>query len=343
MIMRVEDFDYSLPQGFIAEEPVEPRDSSRLLVLERGSGRIEHRVFREIVDYLRAGDLLVLNDTRVIPARLYGRREDTGGALEILLLVRKSYDTWEVLTKPGRRASLGRRFVFGNGELKAEVVEVAESGNRIMRFFFEGVFENILEKLGKIPLPPYIKKELKDAERYQTVYSREPGSSAAPTAGLHFTPRLLDEVRAKGVETVFVTLHVGLGTFRPVQVENIEDHKMHSEYFRLSEDVATAVNAAKEEGRRVIAVGTTSVRILETVAEPDGRVMPCESWTNIFIYPGYKFRCVDALITNFHLPRSTLLMLVSAFAGREKILNAYNEAIQEKYRFFSFGDAMFII
>lgn len=340
--MRLDDFDYFLPQDFIAQEPVEPRDSSRLLVLERESGRIWHKVFREIIYFLQPGDLLVLNNTRVIPARLFGRREDTGGAIEILLLTRKTFDTWEVLTKPGRRAKPGTVFVFGDGQLKAEVIEVLESGNRIMRFFFDGSFEAILDRLGNIPLPPYIKRELEDAERYQTVYSEELGSVAAPTAGLHFTPELFRTLHGMGVQTVSVTLHVGLGTFRPVQVENIEEHRMHSEYFKVSSEAAKTINAAKEEGRRVIAVGTTSVRILETAADPQGKFTSCEGWTDIFIYPGYQFKCVDALITNFHLPKSTLLMLVSAFAGREKVLNAYEEAIARGYRFFSFGDAMFI-
>lgn len=341
--MKLEDFDYLLPQELIAQEPVEPRDSSRLLVLKRESGKLQHRVFRDIVDFLRPGDLLVLNDTRVIPARLFGRREDTGGVIEVLLLTRKTFDTWEVLTKPGRKAKPGRRFIFGDGELKSEVIDIAESGNRIMRFFFDGTFENILERLGNIPLPPYIKREIGDTERYQTVYSKELGSVAAPTAGLHFTTELFSALHNMDVQIVSVTLHVGLGTFRPVHVETIEEHRMHSEYFRVSDDAAHIINTAKKEGRRIIAVGTTSVRILETAADPVGRLTSGEGWTDIFIYPGYEFRCVDALITNFHLPKSTLLMLVSAFAGRGKVLNAYKEAIYTGYRFFSFGDAMLIV
>jgi S-adenosylmethionine:tRNA ribosyltransferase-isomerase len=341
--MKLEDFDYLLPQELIAQEPVEPRDSSRLLVLERESGRLRHEVFYDIVKFLRAGDLLVVNDTRVIPARLFGIREDTGGIIEVLLLTRKTLDTWEVLTKPGRRARIGRHFVFGDGELKSEVVDIAESGNRIMRFFFDGSFETILERLGNIPLPPYIKRELEDTERYQTVYSKELGSVAAPTAGLHFTTGLFSVLHDMGVHTVSVTLHVGLGTFRPVHVETIEEHKMHSEYYKVSSDAAHMVNTAKEEGRRVIAVGTTSVRILETVSDPTGRLASGEGWTDIFIYPGHEFRCVDGLITNFHLPKSTLLMLVSAFVGTKNVLNAYHEAICSRYRFFSFGDAMLIL
>jgi S-adenosylmethionine:tRNA ribosyltransferase-isomerase len=343
MRMRLEDFDYQLPQEYIAQEPAEPRDSSKLLVLERKSGRLFHRVFCDIAEILRPTDVLVLNDTRVIPARLFGRRKDTGGSMEVLLLTRQTPDIWEVLTRPGRRAKSGKRFVFGNGELEAEVIDITASGNRIMRFSFDGSFEDVLERLGKIPLPPYIKTELRDTGKYQTVYSRESGSVAAPTAGLHFTSRLLESLDKMGVQTVYVTLHVGLGTFRPVSEETIEDHKMHREYYKVGTRAAECVNAAKDEGRRIIAVGTTSVRILETVAEASGRIAPAEGWTDIFIYPGYEFRCVDGLITNFHLPKSTLLMLVSAFAGRENIMNAYKTAVTRGYTFFSFGDAMLIL
>lgn len=312
------------------------------MVVDRVSGEISHRVFSDLPEYLTEGDVLVMNDTRVIPARLIGSKEGSGGKIEFLLLKRKDKDTWEALAKPGRRARPGARFSFGEGLLAAEVVEVLDDGNRIVRFEYEGVFEEILDRLGEMPLPPYITEKLMDRERYQTVYSREEGSSAAPTAGLHFTPELLERIREKGVETVFLTLHVGLGTFRPVKVEDIDAHVMHSEYFSISGETADRINAAKAEGRRVISVGTTSTRTLETVADDNGYVREVSGWTDIFIYPGIRFKCVDALITNFHLPESTLIMLVSALAGKEKTMEAYRTAVGMKYRFFSFGDSMFI-
>ncbi|HHV59574.1 MAG TPA: tRNA preQ1(34) S-adenosylmethionine ribosyltransferase-isomerase QueA [Clostridiaceae bacterium] len=340
--MKVTDFDYYLPEELIAQEPSKERQMSRLLVLDRTTGVIEHRIFRDITDYLDKGDCLVLNDTRVMPARLLGTREGTGGRIEFVLLNRIREDVWEVILKPGRRAKPGARFQFGNGLLKAEILEVAEEGNRIVRFEHQGVFEDVLNQVGIIPLPPYIKKGIDDPERYQTVYSRNTGSAAAPTAGLHFTEELLKTITDKGVDLAYITLHVGLGTFRPVKVENLEEHKMHSEYFRIDEKACRTINLAKERGNRVISVGTTSCRALETAGAREGYVKPFEGRTDIFIYPGYNFKVVDALITNFHLPQSTLLMLVSALAGREKILNAYQEAIKFRYRFFSFGDAMFI-
>ncbi|WP_209458430.1 tRNA preQ1(34) S-adenosylmethionine ribosyltransferase-isomerase QueA [Youngiibacter multivorans] len=340
--MKVNDFYYDLPEELIAQHPLEKRDSSRLMVVDRVSGEISHRVFSDLPEYLTEGDVLVMNDTRVIPARLIGSKEGSGGKIEFLLLKRKDKDTWEALAKPGRRARPGARFTFGEGLLSAEVVEVLDDGNRIVRFEYEGVFEEILDTLGEMPLPPYITEKLLDRERYQTVYSREEGSSAAPTAGLHFTPELLERIREKGVETVFLTLHVGLGTFRPVKVEDIDAHVMHSEYFSISRETADRINAAKAEGRRVISVGTTSTRTLETVADDKGYVREVSGWTDIFIYPGIRFKCVDALITNFHLPESTLIMLVSALAGKEKTMEAYRTAVGMKYRFFSFGDSMFI-
>lgn len=341
--MKVSDFDYFLPEELIAQEPIEQRSMSRLMVLDRSKGSIEHKIFKDIVDYLEEGDCLVLNDTRVIPARLLGVREDTGGKIEFVLLKKIDKDTWEVILKPGRRAKKGTRFVFGNnGELKAEIIDIVEEGNRIVKFEYEGIFDEVLDRIGIIPLPPYISKKLNDKERYQTVYSRHKGSAAAPTAGLHFTKELLDEIKARGVNLVYVTLHVGLGTFRPVKTEEVTEHTMHSEFYSISEEACEIINRAKAASKRVIAVGTTSCRVLETVSDENGMVKPGNGWTDIFIYPGYRFKAVDALITNFHLPQSTLIMLVSAFASREMILNAYNTAVKEKYRFFSFGDAMFI-
>lgn len=340
--MKVSDFDYYLPAELIAQEPIEQRSMSRLMVLDRSEGSIEHKIFKDIVNYLEEGDCLVLNDTRVIPARLLGVREDTGGKIEFVLLKKIDKDTWEVILKPGRRAKKGTRFVFGNGELKAEIIDIVEEGNRIVRFEYEGIFDEVLDRVGIIPLPPYINKRLNDKERYQTVYSRHKGSAAAPTAGLHFTKELLDEIKAKGVNLAYVTLHVGLGTFRPVKTEEVTEHTMHSEFYSISEETCEVINRTKAASKRVIAVGTTSCRVLETVSDENGILKPGSGWTDIFIYPGYRFKTVDALITNFHLPQSTLIMLVSAFAGREMILDAYNTAVKEKYRFFSFGDAMFI-
>lgn len=340
--MRVSDFHYDLPQELIAQEPLKDRHLSRLLVLDKETGNIEHKVFKDIIKYLNKGDCIVLNDTRVLPARLLGEKEDTGGKIEFVLLKKIEGDIWEVILKPGKRAKPKARFIFGNGELKAEVLEIVEEGNRLVRFEYEGVFEEVLDRVGIVPLPPYITKKLDDSERYQTVYSRHKGSAAAPTAGLHFTKELLDEVKNKGIEIAFVTLHVGLGTFRPVKVEDIKEHKMHSEYYWIDEEVCEKINRAKKNGNRVISVGTTSSRVLETVGDENGMVKPQKGWTDIFIYPGYNFKVVDALITNFHLPCSTLLMLVSALTGRENMLKAYNEAVKERYRFFSFGDAMFI-
>lgn len=341
--MKLEEFDYDLPEELIAQEPLTDRASARLMLLSKETGEIRHRIFSDVTEYLNPGDCLVLNDTRVIPARLIGTKEKTGGAIEMLLLKRKNTTDWEVALKPGKRAKKGARFEFGeNGELKAEILEIVEGGNRIVRFYYDGLFENVLDRLGQVPLPGYIKKELGDKEMYQTVYAKYSGSAAAPTAGLHFTNGLLDKIREKGIDTAFVTLHVGLGTFRPVKVENIEDHKMHSEHFIIDSDAAEKINRAKSGGGRVIAVGTTSCRTLESAVDENGKVAPCEMDTSIFIYPGYKFKTVDALITNFHLPKSTLMMLISAFAGRETVMRAYEEAIKERYRFFSFGDAMFI-
>ena len=341
--MRVEDFDYELPQELIAQEPLSDRSSSRLLTLDKVTGETAHKTFKDITGMLKEGDCLVLNNTRVIPARLIGAKEETGGAIEMLLLKRVNTSDWEVALKPGKRAKVGARFCFGpEKELKAEILEIVEGGNRIVRFTYEGLFENVLDKLGQIPLPGYITKELSDKERYQTVYAKYDGSAAAPTAGLHFTEELLSEIRNMGVKIAFVTLHVGLGTFRPVKVDNIEEHTMHSEYFIISEEAAKTINETKEKGGRIIAVGTTSCRTLESAADENGHIEPCEMNTSIFIYPGYKFKAIDALITNFHLPKSTLVMLVSALAGRENVLAAYEEAIKERYRFFSFGDAMFI-
>ena len=339
--MKTSDFVYDLPEELIAQTPLERRDASRLLVLDRKTGKTEHRHFYDLPEYLRPGDCLILNDSRVIPARLFGTRP-TGGAVEVVLLKDLGGGRWECLTRPGRKMRPGAEATFGD-ELSAVVEEVMPDGNRILRFHYEGIFLEILERLGRMPLPPYIKAQLDDPERYQTVYAREPGSAAAPTAGLHFTGELLDKIRAMGVDVRFVTLHVGLGTFRPVKVEDVEAHEMHSEYCTIPEETAEAINRARKNGGRVICVGTTSCRTLESFAKPDGTVEASSGWTNIFIYPGYSFKCVDALVTNFHLPGSTLVMLVSALAGRETILNAYREAVDKKYRFFSFGDAMLIL
>ena len=339
--MKKSDFYFDLPEELIAQTPLKKRDDSRLLLLDKNTGEIEHKHFYNLPEYLKEGDCLVLNNSRVLPARLIGARP-TGGTVELLLLKELGEDRWECLSKPGRKTRPGTEITFGNGELKAVVEDVAAGGNRIVKFIYEGIFLEILDKLGKMPLPPYIKEELQDGERYQTVYSKELGSAAAPTAGLHFTDELLDEIRAKGVKVCFVTLHVGLGTFRPVKEDEIEDHEMHSEFCIIPEETAGIINNTKKSGGRVVAVGTTSCRTLESFADEDGFIAPSSGWTEIFIYPGYKFKCIDALVTNFHLPESTLIMLVSALAGRENILNAYNTAVKEKYRFFSFGDAMFI-
>ncbi len=342
--MDIREFDYELPKELIAQDPLEDRASSRLLVLDRESGACEHHVFREIPELLRPGDCLVINNTKVIPARLIGSREGTGAAIEVLLLKRVEgrENSWETLVKPGKKAKVGTRIVFGDGLLSCEVTDIVEEGNRIVRFSFEGIFEEILDKLGQMPLPPYITHELKDRDRYQTVYARYDGSAAAPTAGLHFTKELLEEIRNKGIGIAEITLHVGLGTFRPVKAETVEEHHMHSEFYMVSEEAAKLINETRAKGGRIVAVGTTSCRTLESAAEEDGTIEAGSGWTDIFIYPGYSFKTVDALITNFHLPKSTLVMLVSALAGREHILAAYEEAIREKYRFFSFGDAMLI-
>ena len=339
--LKKSDFWYDLPEELIAQTPAEPRDSSRLLVYHRDTKEIEHRIFRDITDYLKAGDVLVVNRTRVLPARIYARTVN-GGAVEVLLLKRLALDEWEVLVRPGRKCRPGTHLVVSE-ELALDVLSVTESGERIVKFVYDGTFEDILSRVGSMPLPPYIHEKLSDPERYQTVYSRENGSAAAPTAGLHFTPGLLEKIRGKGVEIAEVLLHVGLGTFRPVKEENVLDHKMHSEYYEVSEEAADIVNRAKREGRRVICVGTTSVRTVETVADKDGFLHACKGNTEIFIYPPYRFRCVDALITNFHLPESTLLMLVSALCSREEVLHVYDVAVKERYRFFSFGDAMLIV
>ncbi|MGI5977828.1 MAG: tRNA preQ1(34) S-adenosylmethionine ribosyltransferase-isomerase QueA [Candidatus Limivicinus sp.] len=339
--MKKSDFNFYLPEELIAQTPLEHRDASRLLLLDKETGDIEHRHFYNLPDYLREGDCLVLNNSRVLPARLFGTRP-TGGTVEIVLLRDLGEGRWECLSRPGRKTKPGTELSFGEGELTAVVESVAEGGNRIIKFNYEGIFLEILEHLGKMPLPPYIKAELKDSERYQTVYSKELGSAAAPTAGLHFTVDLLDKIREKGVKICYVTLHVGLGTFRPVKEDEIEDHEMHSELCIVHDDVARTVNETKKNGGRVIAVGTTSCRTLESFTDDSGVLHPGSKWTDIFIYPGYKFKCIDALVTNFHLPESTLIMLVSALAGREHILNAYKVAVEERYRFFSFGDAMFI-
>lgn len=342
--MKKEDFYYDLPKEYIAQTPIEPRDHSRMLVVHRSQDRIEHRHFYDILDYLTDKDCLILNDTRVLPARLYGIKEGTGARVEFLLLNQKEKDVWEVITGPGKRAKEGTKFTFGDGILHAEVLSVLENGNRLAKFTYEGdtIFP-VLEKIGEMPLPHYITKKLENGERYQTVYSKELGSAAAPTAGLHFTPELLQKIRDKGVKIGFVTLHVGIGTFRPVKAENIEDHHMHSEHYHLPKETADLINQTKANGGRVIAVGTTSCRTLESVATYCGEIREADDWTSIFIYPGYKFKCIGGLLTNFHLPESTLIMLVSAFYDREKVLEIYKTAVQEKYRFFSFGDCMLLI
>lgn len=340
--MLLSEFDYELKEELIAQHPLEERDSSRLMLLDKNTGEIEHKIFRNILDYLNKGDCLVVNNSRVLPARLIGNKKDTEGKMEFLLLKRIDKDTWQALVKPGKRAKVGSEFYFGNGELKATVIEIAEEGSRIVKFSYEGIFEDVLDRLGQMPLPPYIKEKLEDKERYQTVYSKEEGSAAAPTAGLHFTKELLTKIREKGVVVAEVTLHVGLGTFRPVSEEVIEEHKMHSEYYIIDKETAEKINGAKKHGGRVIAVGTTSLRCLESVAKKNGAIVEDSGWTDIFIYPPYEFKAIDALITNFHLPKSSLLMLVSALAGKENIMRAYKTAVEERYRFFSFGDAMFI-
>ena len=340
--MKTSDFYFDLPQELIAQDPLEDRSSSRLLVLDRESGKTQHRVFRDIIEYLNPGDCLVVNNTKVIPARLYGSKIGTDAKIEVLLLKRRENNVWETLVKPGKKCRVGARISFGEGLLIGEVIDVVDEGNRLIRFEYEGIFEEILDKLGQMPLPPYITHQLKDKNRYQTVYAKYDGSAAAPTAGLHFTKELLQKVKDMGVDIAEVTLHVGLGTFRPVKVENVLDHHMHSEFYRIEPEEAEKINAAKKAGKRVIAVGTTSCRTLESASTEDGILKAQSGWTDIFIYPGYHFKMIDGLITNFHLPESTLLMLVSALAGREHILNAYNIAVKERYRFFSFGDAMFI-
>lgn len=340
--MNVKDYDYDLPEELIAQDPLEDRSSSRLMVLDRQTGDVEHRNFTDILEYLHPGDCLVINNTKVIPARLFGVKEDTQAKIEVLLLKRKENDIWETLVKPGKKAKPGTKLVFGDGLLTAEVVDVVEEGNRLIQFHYDGIFEEILDQLGQMPLPPYITHQLKDKNRYQTVYAKYDGSAAAPTAGLHFTKELLQKVKDMGVDIAEVTLHVGLGTFRPVKVENVLDHHMHSEFYMVSQEAADKINRAKESGHRVIAVGTTSTRTLEAAADENGRLHETSGWTEIFIYPGYQFKVIDALITNFHLPQSTLVMLVSALAGREHVLHAYEIAVKERYRFFSFGDAMLI-
>lgn len=341
--MKTSDFYFDLPQELIAQDPLDDRSSSRLLVLDKQTGEMEHRHFYDIIDYLQEGDCLVLNNTKVIPARLYGVRESTGAMIEILLLKRKENSVWETLVRPGKKAKPGTKIIFGDGILTGEVIDIVEEGNRLIRFSYEGVFEEILDKLGQMPLPPYITHELKDKNRYQTVYAKHEGSAAAPTAGLHFTPELLEKIRKKGIRIAEVTLHVGLGTFRPVKVEDVTQHHMHSEFYEVTQEAAQIIRDTKALGSRVICVGTTSCRTIESVAARfDGEIRACSGWTEIFIYPGFCFRLLDGLITNFHLPESTLLMLVSALAGKEHIMAAYEEAVKNRYRFFSFGDAMFI-
>lgn len=340
--MKTSDFYYDLPQELIAQEPIVDRSASRLMTLDKHSGAVGHKHFYDIVDELNEGDTLILNDTKVLPARLYGSKEGTGAAIEFLLLHKHTLNEWEVILKPGRKAKVGARFVFGGGELKAEVTDIVNDGNRIVRFEYDGVFEEVLDRLGEMPLPPYITKKLEDKNRYQTVYAKNPGSAAAPTAGLHFTEELLKKIAGKGVNIGYVTLHVGLGTFRPVKAENIDEHKMHSEFYVLSEETAELVNKTKAGGKRIVSVGTTATRVLETAGQNGMPLKASTGWTDIFIYPGKEFHVIDALITNFHLPESTLIMLVSALAGRENVLKAYEEAVREKYRFFSLGDAMYI-
>lgn len=340
--MNIEEFNFDLPEELIAQTPLEKRDESRMLVLDKKTGEIEHKHFSDIVDYLKEGDVLVLNDTKVMPARLLGVKEETNAVIEILMLKNLENATWECLTKPAKRVKLGTVISFGDGILKAKCIGIKEEGIRIFELKYDGILYEILDKLGEMPLPPYIHEKLDDKDRYQTVYAKNIGSAAAPTAGLHFTKELLEKIKKKNIEVLFVTLHVGLGTFRPVNVSNINDHKMHSEFYQMSKEVADKLNEAKKSNRRIISVGTTSTRTLETIMNLYGKFKECSGWTDIFIYPGYKFKAIDALITNFHLPKSTLVMLVSALAGRENIMNAYHEAIKEKYRFFSFGDSMFI-
>ena len=341
--MKVSDFDYELPEELIAQYPLENRSDSRLMVLDRATGAVEHKRFTDILDYLAPGDCLVVNNTRVIPARLYGMKEDTQAQVEVLLLKCRENDIWETLVRPGKKLKPGARVLFGDGLLTGEIVDIVEEGNRLVRFHYQGIFEEILDRLGQMPLPPYITHELRDKTRYQTVYAKHDGSAAAPTAGLHFTEELLRRVRENGVEIAEVTLHVGLGTFRPVKAEEVTDHHMHSEFYRISAEEAEKVNRAKREGHRVISVGTTSTRTLESAADENGFLREKSGWTDIFIYPGYEFKVIDGLITNFHLPQSTLIMLVSALAGREHVLDAYREAVRERYRFFSFGDAMLVL
>lgn len=340
--MKTSDFKFDLPQELIAQVPIEDRASSRLMVLDKETGEIEHKVFRDIIEYLNPGDCLVLNNTRVIPARLIGEKLETGGKIEFLLLKRTEEDTWQALVKPGKRAKVGTKFSFGNGKLIGEVVDLSDEGSRIIKFHYDGIFEEILDELGNMPLPPYITARLEEKERYQTVYSKHNGSAAAPTAGLHFTEELLNEIKEKGVYIAFITLHVGLGTFRPVKVDDVLNHKMHSEYYMVSQEAADKINRAKESGNNVVCVGTTSCRTIESACDENGKMKETSGWTDIFIYPSYKFKVLDRLITNFHLPESTLIMLVSAICGKENVLNAYNEAVKERYRFFSFGDAMII-
>ena len=340
--MKTSDFYFDLPEELIAQTPLEDRSNSRLMVLDKKTGEIEHKIFKDVIDYLNPGDCLVLNNTRVIPARLIGEKVDTGGKIEFLLLKRTDKDIWQALVKPGKRAKGGTKFSFGNGKLIGEVVGLAEEGSRLVKFHYEGIFEEVLDELGNMPLPPYITKRLEERERYQTVYSKHNGSAAAPTAGLHFTEELLEKIKEKGVDIAFVTLHVGLGTFRPVKVDDVLEHEMHSEYYMVDKEAAEKINKAKKNGNKVICVGTTSCRTVESASNENGEIVESSGWTNIFIYPGYKFKMVDKLITNFHLPESTLIMLVSALVSKDVVLNAYNTAVLEKYRFFSFGDAMII-
>lgn len=341
--MKRQDFYYELPEELIAQDPLEDRSSSRLLVLDKESGAVSHHVFKDVIDYLNEGDCLVINDTKVLPARLIGAKVGTDAKIEVLLLKRKENNIWETLVKPGKKAKIGTKIRFGDGLLMGEVVDIVEEGNRLIQFTYEGIFEEILDQLGQMPLPPYITHHLEDKNRYQTVYAEHTGSAAAPTAGLHFTPELLEKIEEKGVHIARVTLHVGLGTFRPVKVDEITDHHMHSEFFQIEEEAATKINRAKDTGKKVICVGTTSCRTVESAADETGHLKACSGWTEIFIYPGYQFKVLDSLITNFHLPESTLVMLVSALAGREHVLAAYEEAVKERYRFFSFGDAMMIV
>ncbi|MBB6214847.1 S-adenosylmethionine:tRNA ribosyltransferase-isomerase [Anaerosolibacter carboniphilus] len=341
--MRTKDFYFDLPEELIAQTPLKNREESRLMVVDKKNGVIEHRIFKDIFDYLQEGDCLVLNNTKVIPARLFGIKDPSGGKVEFLLLKRIEGDKWETLVKPGKKARIGDTILFGDGLLKAKIIDYGDEGSRIVEFYYDGVFEQILDQLGSMPLPHYIKEQLEDKERYQTVYAKHEGSAAAPTAGLHFTQDLLRKLQEKGVNIAYITLHVGLGTFRPVKSENIHEHKMHAEYFEITEETACTINKVKENGGRVIAVGTTSIRTLESIADEHGKVRPAGAWTDIFIYPGYQFKIVDGIITNFHLPESTLIMLVSAFSSREITLHAYEEAVKNRYRFFSFGDAMLMI